>query len=135
MVMGEDILAAVAELPISTWNYKSDPPRVRHMGPMAEDIYGIFGLGADEEHISPLDANGVALAAIQGLHVLSQEQAAQIQTQAARIEGLEAINREQAASIAALNELSEDQETVVEELRSQISTLEDRLAALERKLS
>ena len=78
MVTGGDILAAVAELPISTWNYVADPPRVRHMGPMAEDFYAMFGLGADDEHISPLDANGVALAAIQGLHELSREQSARI---------------------------------------------------------
>ena len=37
------------------------------MGPMAEDFHEAFGLDADEEHITTVDADGVALAAIQGL--------------------------------------------------------------------
>ena len=123
-----------SELPISTWNYKTDAPRVRHMGPMAEDFHAVFGLGADEQHISPLDANGVALAAIQGLYGRSQNQAARIQTQAARIEDLEAFNREQAATIDALKEVCEGQGTVIEGLRSEMAALEARLAAIEEAL-
>jgi hypothetical protein len=49
---------------------------------MAQDFAAAFGLGADDRHIFPLDAGGVALAAIQGLHAL-------IQTQDARLRALE----------------------------------------------
>jgi len=35
---------------------------------MAQDFYAAFGLGTDERHIGTVDADGAALAAIQGLH-------------------------------------------------------------------
>jgi cell division protein FtsB len=38
------------------------------MGPVAQDFRAIFGLGEDERTIATVDADGVALAAIQGLH-------------------------------------------------------------------
>ena len=72
------ILAAVARLPIERWSYKGEP--VRHLGPMAQDFAAAFGLGADDRHIFPLDAAGVALAAIQGLHALVQAQATRLDT-------------------------------------------------------
>jgi hypothetical protein len=61
------MLARVRELPISTWNYSSDDPAIRHIGPMAQDFAAIFGLGADDRRIHPIDGQGVAFAAIQGL--------------------------------------------------------------------
>ncbi|NJO05922.1 MAG: hypothetical protein HC876_10595 [Chloroflexaceae bacterium] len=45
---------------------------------MAQDFAAAFGLGADDISITTVDADGVALAAIQGLHTLVQEQDAQI---------------------------------------------------------
>jgi hypothetical protein len=62
-----DILTRVRNLPISTWNYTADDPTVRHIGPMAQDFTATFGVGADDRHIHPIDGQGVALAAIQGL--------------------------------------------------------------------
>jgi hypothetical protein len=64
-----DILTRVEILPISTWNYTFDEPAVRHVGPMAQDFAAAFGVGADDRHIHPIDGQGVALAAIQGLAV------------------------------------------------------------------
>jgi hypothetical protein len=61
------ILRAVAALPITTWNYIGEAAGVQHMGPMAQDFYAAFGLGDSERHITTIDADGVALAAIQGL--------------------------------------------------------------------
>jgi hypothetical protein len=71
------VLAAVARLPIERWSYRGEP--VRHLGPMAQDFAAAFGLGADDRHICTLDAAGVALAAIQGLHALVQAQQARVQ--------------------------------------------------------
>ena len=79
-VDGQDVLNRLAALPITTWNYKSDNPAFRHMGPMAQDFYAAFGLGADAEHIAPLDANGVAMAALQALYANGQAQAERIAT-------------------------------------------------------
>ena len=76
----QGVLDRVAALPVTTWNYKSDDPAFRHMGPMAQDFYAAFGLGADDEHIAPLDANGVAFAALQALYANGQAQAERITT-------------------------------------------------------
>jgi hypothetical protein len=38
------------------------------IGRMAQDFQAAFGVGADDKHIAALDANGVTLAAIQGLN-------------------------------------------------------------------
>jgi len=78
-VNGQEVLARLAEVPIATWNYTTQAPAIRHMGPVAQDFYAAFGLGESETAISTVDADGVALAAIQGLYQLSQEQAARIQ--------------------------------------------------------
>jgi hypothetical protein len=67
LVSGEDVLAKLATLPISTWNLKTDDPKIRHLGPMAQDFAAAFGLGEDQRHIAPLDVAGVSLAAIQAL--------------------------------------------------------------------
>jgi hypothetical protein len=72
------VLAAVAALPIERWSYKGET--VRHLGPMAQDFAAACGLGADDRHIFPLDAAGVALAALQGLHGLVQAQRARLET-------------------------------------------------------
>jgi trimeric autotransporter adhesin len=72
------VLAQVAVLPISTWNYLGETAATRHMGPMAQDFHAAFGLGADDLAIGTIDADGVALAAIQGLYQLAQEQEAEI---------------------------------------------------------
>jgi trimeric autotransporter adhesin len=89
-VNGREVLAQLAALPLATWNYLSEDAAVRHMGPMAQDFYATFGLGDSDQHISTIDADGVALAAIQGLHEIVQAQEAEIVTQKAEIAGLEA---------------------------------------------
>lgn len=63
-----EILERVASLPIQKWNYKRQTRETVHLGPMAEDFAAAFGLGEDDRSISTVDAAGVALAAIQGLH-------------------------------------------------------------------
>ena len=67
-VDGFEVLEKLAALPISTWNYKSDPPSVRHLGPMAQDFMAAFGLGDDDRTINMVDANGVVMVAIQALY-------------------------------------------------------------------
>jgi hypothetical protein len=73
-----DILDRLVRVPISSWNFKAQNPSIRHIGPMAQDFYAEFGVGEDNLHIATVDADGVALAAIQGLYKLVQEQRAEI---------------------------------------------------------
>jgi hypothetical protein len=77
-VDSRDVLEKVAELPMSTWSYKREDGGYRHMGPMGQDFRTAFGLGSDEKHITTVDADGVALAAIQGLYEVVEEKDAQI---------------------------------------------------------
>lgn len=66
-VNAREVLEKVARLPISEWQYKSQGD-ARHIGPMAQDFREAFALGRDDKHITSVDADGVALAAIQGLN-------------------------------------------------------------------
>jgi len=61
------VLDRLLALPIQTWRYRSEDGAI-HMGPVAEEFRATFGLGLDGEHIATVDADGVALAAIQGLN-------------------------------------------------------------------
>jgi trimeric autotransporter adhesin len=84
------ILAKVARLPVTEWNYKDDGADQKHIGPMAQDFHAAFGLnGADDKHISVVDEGGVALAAIQGLN---QKLDASTVNSDVRIQKLEAEN-------------------------------------------
>jgi len=74
-VNAREILAKVAALPLATWNYKSQPATIRHVGPTAQDFMAAFGVGESDTGITGVDADGVALAAIQGLNQKLEEQA------------------------------------------------------------
>lgn len=94
-VNSQEILEKVSTLPISTWVYINKPD-VRHIGPMAQDFYAAFGLGKDDVTIATVDADGLAIASIQALHNLLEEekkinkdQQDLIQSLLARIEKLE----------------------------------------------
>jgi hypothetical protein len=56
---------------------------------MAQDFYAAFGLGMDDKHISMVDADGVALAAIQGLNHKLEEARAENAELKARLDKLE----------------------------------------------
>jgi hypothetical protein len=61
------VLDEVSQLEIMTWNYRTSPDEVRHVGPMAQDFKAAFEVGATDKAIFQVDADGVALAAIQAL--------------------------------------------------------------------
>lgn len=86
----QTILQRLAAMPISSWNYTADEANVRHIGPMAQDFYAAFGVGADNRHIAALDSNGVALASVQALNQRVEEQKAQLAELQAQNQALEA---------------------------------------------
>jgi trimeric autotransporter adhesin len=88
-VDGRAILARLTRLPITTWNYLAQDASIRHMGPMAQDFYAAFGLGEDDVSIATLDLDGVALAAIQGLAEIVEEQSERIEQLETQNAGLE----------------------------------------------
>ncbi|HEX9937073.1 MAG TPA: tail fiber domain-containing protein [Longimicrobium sp.] len=108
-VRGDDVLARLRRMPITTWTYNSEGNGVRHLGPTAQDFHAAFGLGgADNTHITTVDADGVALAAAQALE-------ARTTAQQTRIEAVERDN----AALRAENA----------ELRARLERIEAALAA------
>ncbi len=83
------VLEKLAQMEIATWQYKGVDAPVRHMGPMAQDFYKAYSLGHDEKGISTLDADGVALAAIQGLYEILKKKNATIAMHKDKITELE----------------------------------------------
>lgn len=63
-----DVLERVAALPLRAWRYTNEDAGTKHLGPTAQDFEAAFGLGTDDKSIGTVDADGVALAAIQGLN-------------------------------------------------------------------
>jgi hypothetical protein len=78
-VDSREVLEKVAALSIQTWAYTNDTRGTRHLGPVAQDFQAAFGLGADDKTIATVDADGVALAAIQGLNQKVEEQRAALE--------------------------------------------------------
>ena len=110
-VDARDILERLARVPVTTWNYKSQDDSIRHMGPMGQDFHSAFGIGEVDTKIGTIDADGVALAAIQGLYEIVQEKDCEIENLKSEI-----------------SELKEDRE--VEKLRSEIEDLKELVKAL-----
>lgn len=121
---GEMILLAIADMPVPSWNYKSQDPSIRHLGPMAQDFYAAFGLGEDDKHINTVDIDGINLLAIQALEKRTRELAQltaefaavkaeneAMKAQMARFES--ALHRLEAVTMAG--ELAEGGETTVAE--------------------
>jgi len=84
------VLESLAALPLYSWRYATETSGALHIGPTAQDFRAVFGLGDSERHIAAIDADGVALAAIQGLHRESRRKDAVLAAQRAIIDGLEA---------------------------------------------
>ena len=80
-----DVLRRLIALPIMTWDYRGSSEGL-HMGPVAEDFKASFGLAGDGKSISTVDADGIALAAIQGLNQKLETENAALR---ARLEALE----------------------------------------------
>lgn len=84
-----DVLARVVSMPVAAWNYKVEGKDVQHIGPMAQDFKSAFGLGDSDKVIATVDADGVALAAIQGLNKKLEAKDAELAALRARLAALE----------------------------------------------
>ena len=111
-----DVLDRLNAIPIATWNWKAQDAAIRHMGPMAQDFHAAFALGEDERHISTVDADGVALAAIQGLYRVVRAKDARITEQQGRIADQERVLAEQSGRLDA-------QQAELDAVRREISAL------------
>ncbi|WP_248517547.1 tail fiber domain-containing protein [Salinarchaeum laminariae] len=114
-VDGPAVLDKVQDLDIATWSYDGETEDVRHMGPMAEEFSEAFELGDDEQAISNVDADGVALAAIQGLAKRLEDRKEETDD---RIDELETENESLRAEKEAMRE-------ELDELREAVETLQN----------
>ena len=116
-VNGVSVLERLSKLPVYFWNAKGTDPNIRHIGPTAQDFMAAFALGNDDKMIGMQDAEGVALAAIQGLNAKMQEQATTL--------------REKDREIAELRRHLGDMES----LRGELTALKAALAATRAMLA
>lgn len=79
------VLDSLLKMPVSAW--ADQDSNVRHLGPMADDFHAAFGLnGDDDQGIASTDADGVALAAIQGLNAKLEAEVAELRQRLAALE-------------------------------------------------
>jgi hypothetical protein len=124
-VDASDVLDRVATLPIARWSFTA-APGVAHLGPMAQDFHAAFGLGDDPKRLAPMDVQGVALAAIQGLNTKLE----------AKVAGLAQAMTERDARIAAQQErIAELEERLAqfESVRGDLASLRQALAELQQE--
>lgn len=67
-VDGAFYLNQLNNVEVYSWNYIAQDSSIRHIGPMAQDFYGAFGLGNDNTTINSGDFDGVNLLLIKELH-------------------------------------------------------------------
>ena len=101
VVDGEELLARLRGVPVSTWSYISEGGQVRHLGPFAEDFRAAFGLGTDDRSIGLLDIDGVNFAAVKALESRTAELQRQLGERDQRIADLEARLARIEAALAA----------------------------------
>ena len=116
-----EVLKKVVALPLNTWQYKTQASKYRHLGPMAQDFYTAFHLGETDTGIDTVDADGVALAAIQGLNALLTE----------KDEHIAALRNEKDREIAALRAELTAQRTESAAQKIEIVAQKARIASLE----
>jgi trimeric autotransporter adhesin len=101
-VDGEDVLARVRALPITTWNMIGGDRTVRHLGPVAEDFWHAFGLGLGESTIGLGDIDGVNLAAAKALEARTTSLRHELDARTAQVQALQAQVDGQARLLAQL---------------------------------
>jgi len=107
-VSGADILSQLKAIDVSTWNYISEGRQVRHMGPMAEDFFNSFHLGAGNTSIGVQDLTGVSLAAIKELDQRTnelREKTAEVEQLRGQVNQLREANTEMERRLATLEQL------------------------------
>jgi hypothetical protein len=78
-VSGEDVLERLRKMPVTSWTYKTEADSIRHIGPMAQDFYKAFKLGADNKAIGTVDEAGVALVAVKALEERTRDLAMEME--------------------------------------------------------
>jgi uncharacterized small protein (DUF1192 family) len=92
---GEAVLAKLARMAIQRWSYLGTA--ATHVGPMAEDFHGAFGLGEGPTTITTVDADGIALLGVQTL----ERRTAELRAELAALRAELAAIRHEVAAVGA----------------------------------
>lgn len=121
-VDGREVLEKLAAVPVQSWHYQWESAEATpHLGPVAQAFKAAFYPGRDDQSITTLEFDGVALAAIQGLN---QKLEARSQESAARSQLIERKLQDELHRRDAENA----------ELRRQNAELSKRLEAIEARI-
>jgi len=123
------VLSGVESLSVSTWEFERDEDDTRHVGPMAGEFNETFEVGDGDGHISSVDADGVALAAIQGLSDGLDEREDRLDDLAGEFDGLDD-HRQRVERLAAAVERRDEP---VARLETETERKNRRIDALERE--
>jgi hypothetical protein len=108
-VDGEDVLARIRSIPVSTWRYRDEEDRtVRHIGPMAQDWHQAFGFNGDPLTINMSDLDGVNLAGVKALDARTTAQAERIRQLEAEVAELRQMVQALAGSADSPRRSAED---------------------------
>jgi trimeric autotransporter adhesin len=118
-VDGEDVLRRLRSVPVTSWNGIAEGPRVRHIGPMAQDWHAAFALNDDPLTIHQGDMAGVSLAAIQALDGRTRG----VPEMEERIRQLEAENAAVTREAASLRREASEQRARLERLEALVAAL------------
>jgi len=83
------VLEKIKDMEVTKWSYKTDSAKSKHIGPMAEDFYKLFGLGVDDKHVSATDMASIAIVAAKELQKENTALQAQLESQNKRLASLE----------------------------------------------
>ena len=129
-VDGREVLKKVAALPLNTWQYKAQEAKYRHMGPMAQDFYAAFRLGESDKGIDTVDADGVALAAIQGVNAVLADKEDEIGNLRAELATQKAEGTAQKKQLAEQERKIAAQQTEIAAQKTRVASLESLAAEL-----
>ena len=90
----EVILRKVIDLPVTSWNYKTQADSFRHIGPMAQDFHAAFGFGESDTMITTTDIEGVTLIALKGLAQRTAKLTSQVDSQTGQLARIDQLQRE-----------------------------------------
>ena len=88
-VDNREVLEKLASMPITQWHYRwEESGATPHIGPMAQDFKAAFYPGRDDKSITTQEADGVALAAIQGLNRKLEDENAKLRRELEQVKQL-----------------------------------------------
>ena len=121
LVDGVETLERLSSMPVLEYNMKGADPSVRRVGPVSQDFYAAFELGDDDRGINAMDAIGVTMASVQGLHEMVRTQQEEIAALRSRLCELEETNK----ALTTQNALFEIEYERISALESRIGRLEE----------